>query len=141
MKYFKAIFIFVVFISVSCVKKVENIDNIDTNIFDEEYAGDQWFEVIDAYEFYNSEGQLKVKFEVEIPKENLPNLRPTKIDLAIKLNSGSYEYIECFQNVFGDFEFEKDYSKVSTGSYCLDIGLFDEEEDRILNNFTECVNI
>ena len=125
----------------SCVKDVPGVEETNTNIFDPDYAGEQWFEVIDTYKFFNSVGQQRVKFEVKIPEDNFPGLRPTAVTVACRLAGQDFETFPIYLNLFGEYEFERNYVPNVDDVYCIEIGLINDADSSIINTFTECVTL
>lgn len=125
----------------SCVKDVPGVDETTSNIFDVDYDGEQWFEVVDAYKFFNNVGQQRVKFEVIIPDENFPGLRPTAVNVACRLVGEDYEFFPIYQNLYGEYEFERNFVPNADDVYCIDIGLISDIDSTVINNFTECVSL
>jgi hypothetical protein len=125
-------------VNVSCLKKIEQVETANTSLFDEEYAGDQWFVYEDVYIFTNSNNDQIVKIDYVIPSAYAPDLRPTvikveglvnsypaQLDSAVINNSGAYE---------GSFEFVPD----GASEYCLSLGIYINQEKKSINHFSEC---
>lgn len=141
----KLLIVFAGLLLVSCVKKIEKADQLNDNIFDREYTGKQWFELVDVYKYFNELGQQLVAVEAIIPPEKFPDLRPTKITIGASLNGMPAEEVACFQNFNGEFEFFKSYTPNISNNYCISLGLVvvstDGEGTEIINSFEECVQL
>ena len=83
------LYIAVLFVSVSCLKKVEQVETANTNIFYPDYAGGQWFVFDDVSIYTNQNNDQRLKFEFTIPESYAPDLQPTEIDLGVKINDGA----------------------------------------------------
>ncbi len=123
----------------SCLKKVEGIDELNTNVYDPDYAGEQWFEIVNIFQFTNSLGQIRVRVTFQIPESNTPDLKPSTIDLGVRRGSGAWINDEF--NLIGDgvYEGEIDFEKTDSDVYCLSLGIYVEEDNEIINDFMECV--
>ena len=70
----------------SCLKKIDAADNLTTNIFDKEYTGDCWFDVVDCYSFQNQVGQTRIRVEAVLYESKMPGLKPSAINIKCKVN-------------------------------------------------------
>lgn len=135
------------FLVTGCFKKIEEANELDFNMFDREYAGEQWFIVKDQAEFVNGLGQQRVRATIEIPLENLPELRSSTLDLTYSWN---YETEEdwIFPMTNTNLNTDGGYTRIVTTArndenfYCLSAGVYLEDEDSlVINPFTECFSI
>lgn len=137
----KLMIIAMAFVSVSCLKKVEEVETANTNIFDPEYVGGQWWVFDDVYVYTNSNNDQKVRFDYSIPSANAPDLKPTQIDLMVSINNGTpfQDIAEITQN--GRYEGSCEINPSSSTNYCLEIGVYVEEEELTINSFMECKDL
>ncbi|NOQ75295.1 MAG: hypothetical protein GQ574_25010 [Crocinitomix sp.] len=123
----------------SCLKKVEGIDEINTNIFDREYAGDVWYVIKDIEQVTNDLGQIKARLYTWIPKANLPGLVPSNIKIFVSGDGLPEGVIDYPLTPGGDFERAIDLPYVSPGEYCITLGIYLEDEDETINLFETCI--
>lgn len=133
-------FISVVLLFSSCLKKIDGVDQLNTNIYDKEYAGDSWF-IIDDMVGFLVDGQLRYKMKILIPKENLPNLKPTFIDVNCQVNSQDFGVNQAVLKTTGDYKLDLVVVPDGGTEYCITMGIYVQEEDVTINSFTECTNI
>ncbi|MFT5821769.1 MAG: hypothetical protein ACI8ZM_003023 [Crocinitomix sp.] len=122
----------------SCLKKVEGIDEINSNIFDREYTGDVWYIVQDIEQVTNDLGQIKSRFRIWIPKANLPGLVPSNIKIHTSGDGLDVTVIDFPLTPGGDFERSIDLPYTGTGEYCITLGIYNEEENAAINLFETC---
>lgn len=137
----KFFFILIGLSFVSCLKKIDEVDSANTNIFDPNYAGEQWWVFEDVYTYTNAFNDQFIRFEIVIPEEKAPTLKPTKIDLAISVNGTAAQYTVANIKSNGDFEGHLDITPTGETNFCLEIGVYVEDEDLTINSFTECKNL
>ena len=126
------------FLVSSCLKKIDGVDQLDTNIFDKEYAGPCWFEIDDAYLYYNDFGMQKMMVEAIIPEENVPGLKPSLIFITCRVNNQPEVLFNSTVNTTGDYSFFYNAAVESSNEYCLEAGIYLQEEDSTINRFTLC---
>ena len=131
---------FLVFLTTSCLKKLKEVDELNTNIFDKEYAGDTWF-VIDDMSTILIDGQTRYKMEVRVQKSFLPGLKPSSIFLDCQVNSQEYDIVEANLNSDGEFDFFLIVIPDGTDTYCLAMGLYVNSEEITINSFTSCYTL
>jgi hypothetical protein len=136
MKY--TILILVALLATSCLKKIEGVNDLDTNIFDKEYAGPCWFYVDDTYTYFNMFGMPRVMVEAVLPEENVPGLKPSMIFITCQVNNQQEILFNSTVNNKGDYTFYFDAAPESSNSYCLEAGIYLQEEDTTINRFTIC---
>lgn len=124
----------------SCLKKIEEVDTANTNIFDPEYAGDQWwiYDDVSMFTNQNNDTYIKIEFSAE---DHLPDLKPTSIDVSVIINEEPPIYTTMDISPSGDLEGIVTISPMSTTNYCIEIGVYIEEEDRTINSFSECKSL
>lgn len=141
----RAKFLFFVVISFflsSCLKKIEEVNHLNTNIFDKEYQGDSWFFIDDIYTYYNNFGQQFVRVEAVLPEQNMPELKPNLIFISCSVNDGTKVIFNAHLDSDGSYPFYYDLPPLAPGSeYCLEAGLYLEEEDTIINTFVSCTQL
>ena len=122
----------------SCLKKIDAVETANDNIFDPEYAGEQWWVYEDVILFTNSNNDQKIKIKLSVPQENVPDLNPPQISYKAILNE-SEELIGDFSiQQSGDYEEEIIINPLPTTNYCLDLGVYVEEDSITINKFYEC---
>ncbi|MBD3638221.1 MAG: hypothetical protein HUJ25_12785 [Crocinitomicaceae bacterium] len=125
----------------SCLKKIDEVETANTNIFDPEYAGDQWWVYDDVYIYTNSNNDQKVRFLYSIPENKAPDLKPTHIDVSISVNGATPVFTQADITKDGNFEGELEINPSGVTNYCLEIGVYVVEEDLTINSFTECKSL
>jgi hypothetical protein len=125
----------------SCLKKVEGADELNTNIFDREYAGDIWFVITDAYSFINDSGLPRVRVEAMIPASNMPTLTPTIVQLQIDVNGQDSILFNAGIDEDGNYAFYYDAVPATPGNYCLTAGIYVQEDGTVINSFTACTSL
>ena len=122
----------------SCLKKISQVDEANTSLFDEEYSGEQWFIFEDVYTFTNSNNDFKVRLEYVIPAEFAPDLKPTGIKVEALVNGYPAKLDSAVINNSGGYEGSLEYSPDGSSQYCLNLGIYINEENRSINNFSDC---
>ncbi len=125
----------------SCLKKVDGVDEIDTNIFDREYAGDIWYVIKDVEQVTNELGQIKARLNIWIPKENLPGLVPSNIKIHTQGDGLDVTVLDFPLTPGGDYERFIDLPYTGPGNYCITLGVYIEEDNAAINLFDECVTL
>ena len=128
-------------VAVSCLKKTEGIEEMNTNIFDKEYQGDKWFLIEEAHSFFNQTGLPRVRVEAYIPSGNMPELKPYSVQLQCSVNEQSVQLVDAIIDNDGNYLFHYDAVPEPSGEYCLSAGIYVEEEDTAINTFVECVDL
>ena len=125
----------------SCLKKIEAVEEANDNMFDQDYAGEQWWFYDNVTLFTDSNNDQKVKIELSVPQENAPDLNPPQIRYKAILNE-SVELIGNFSiEQSGDYREEIIINPLSTPNYCVDLGVYVPEDSLTINNFTECKSL
>lgn len=122
----------------SCLKKIEGTDQLTTNIFDIEYSGTVWFEIDDIYTYYTEFGQLKVRVDAILPNENMPELKPYLIYINCRVNDEPEIIFYAYKNTLGDYPFYFDLDPQTPNNYCLEAGIYLQDQDTTINRFTLC---
>lgn len=139
---FNYILLLIAFIFVGCFKKFEEVDTLNTNIFDRDYIGEKWFVIEETLLYTNEIGQNKARAKVVIPEEYVPELKPSNISLELKGKSIDTKLIDFPQAINGDYEGFIDLPYVGVDSiYCFELGIYVVEENSAINSFEECYSI
>lgn len=138
----KFVLISAVFLFSSCLKKIEEADRLDTNIFDRGYKGGAWYNIVDYYQYSNPLGQIRVKMAFDIPSANLPNLKSSFINLAFRFDeSEDWQNTTLELNNKGGYNGSFDLVINEDDVYCLTLGIYLPDEDEVINYFEECVEL
>ncbi|MCG8576182.1 MAG: hypothetical protein MI810_14930 [Flavobacteriales bacterium] len=127
------------FVLSSCFKKIEGIDELNTNIYDREYAGDQWFQIEEATEFINEVGQTKVRIDILVPEESTPGLKPSFFYYSVDVNNEDLGVQSASKKEEGHYEIELIVDTDPSSNYCVMLGVWIEEDEEAINHFSECV--
>ncbi len=125
----------------SCLKKVEGVDDLTTNIYDTAYSGASWFYIEEAYSFFNTLGQPRVMVLCIVPSNATPGLKPTSFYTTAQVNAEDLGLIYAPKENDGSYEFYLDVSDDGTDSYCVTMAVYNAEDSTSINGFTECVNL
>lgn len=133
----------VTFMVVSCMKKVEGIEEYQTNIFDVNYEGEQWFVYEDVYMYTNSFNDQLVGVKFSVPKENLSDLRPSHLLLRYQVNNQSEKDMSVELDNQGDYSATIGLFPSGTQEYCLTLSvlIIENEDSTAINSFTECKSL
>ena len=125
----------------SCLKEIDAMNHLNTNIFDPDYAGDKWYSIDEAYKYTNSFNNELVFIKYSIPESAVPLLQPIGFPLTADCNN----YPTVIDSVTIQYEghYEGDLLFPADGSteYCIDLGIYIREEDTTINRFSECVSL
>lgn len=135
------LFILPLFLFTSCLKKIEEADQLNTNIFDRDYEGYIWFEIDEIYQYINTDGLTKIRVDGLIPRNRLPGLKPTFVTVSCDVNGQDFGIINAAQNIHGDYEVNLDATPDGSSSYCLTMGIYLEEDESVINSFTACADL
>lgn len=124
----------------SCLKKIEEVESANTNIFDPEYAGEQWWEYDDVSLITNQNNDTYVSIEFSA-EEHLPELKPTLMDVRVVVNDGTPIYTSMILSPSGDLEGVVNILPTGETNFCVEVGVYVQEEDRTINTFTECKSL
>ncbi len=126
-----------------CLKKIEEADELTTNIFDREYTGDQWYNVNEVSLFTNDLGQNKARFDVVIPNENLPELKPSNVQVWVSGYGGDstavLDFVLTGSSLYKS-TIDLPYAG-ATADYCVTLGIYLEDENDVINKFSGCYNL
>lgn len=136
-----AYILFMVFVASSCLKKIEGADNLNTNIYDVGYEGGQWFEIVDYYAYQNSDGLDLVGVKAYVAPETTPDLKPSHLHVMYSLKGSDTTHVYSPIKEDKSFEFWFSTTPDLSGSYCLTMGVFMEEDSTGINYFTECFSL
>lgn len=125
----------------SCLKKIDEMDNLNTNIFDPEYAGDKWYSIDDAYLYTNSFNDQYVRIEYSIPESAVPTIQPTGISIMSQCNNYPAEPDSAILSYKGHYEGVLQYLPDGSTEYCIDLGIYIWDKDTTINRFSECVSL
>ncbi|MDA7804030.1 hypothetical protein N8987_05580 [Crocinitomix sp.] len=124
-----------------CFKKFEEVNDLNTNIFDREYTGEQWFEIADAYFYLNFAGVSKARAEIIIPEENVPGLQPSNIAIYATADEMDPLIIDFPRLVNGDYGAIIDLPYDGLISYCLSLSIYITETQDPINTFEDCFSL
>lgn len=124
-----------------CLKKIEEADNLNTNIFDRDYAGDQWYVIDDYYQFTNELGQIKTRVEVIVPSENTPDLKSSSLKVEASGSGYTKNILNFNIQTGGDYEGIIDLPYNGLVTYCIELGIYIEEEEEAINSFEDCFQL
>lgn len=124
-----------------CLKKIEEVDQQTTNIFDREYTGEQWFVIDEFFQYTNELGQIRVRVELVVPDENTPVLKASDFDSQIQAD-GFDEAVVIFNlRTDGSYGVGIDLVYGGVGEYCVTVGIYLEDEETVINSFTDCFTL
>ena len=135
------LFILITVSFVSCLKKIEEVDTANTNIYDPNYAGGQWWIYEDVFLWTDQINNQWIRFELSVPETYVPTIKPTFIDLGVTVNSGTEYFPKASISPSGDYEAVLDISYTVATDFCLDVGVYVEEQDTTINVFTDCKSL
>ena len=124
----------------SCLKKIEEVSTANTNIFDPEYAGDQWWNYDDVSMFTNQNNDTYIKIEFSA-EDHLPELKPTSIDVQVIINDAEPLYTSMVISPSGDLEGVVNISPTGATNFCVEIGVYIEDEQKTINSFKDCKSL
>ncbi|MEX1003088.1 MAG: hypothetical protein WDZ35_13300 [Crocinitomicaceae bacterium] len=125
----------------SCLKKIEEVDNANTNIYDPDYVGEQWWVYENVNVFTDGNNNQKVALEYSVSEEKAPGLNSPKINLAVLVNSETDTiYASADINTSGDYSGSVIINYNGAANYCMEIGVF-TQEGLTINSFEECKSL
>ena len=122
----------------SCLKKIDGVDELNTNIFDKEYQGDCWFYIKSTTTFINQFGQTRVRVIGILPDANMPALKPSSIKIRYQVNEQSEILAAVPIDNKSNYTFIYDAVPETVNSYCLKAGIYLESEDSTINTCVIC---
>lgn len=129
---------FMVLLLSACFKKYDEIDTLNMNMFDREYAGDAWFNVDSVYYFVTPSGSSQARFEISIRKDRLPSLRPSSIAVEFSTAGVDPFIIEFPLTGGGAYERIIDLPFTGSGEYCITLGVYVSSDSSVINRFEGC---
>lgn len=132
--------ILISFTLVACLKDIPEVDALNSNLFDRDYDGEQWFEIESVNSFVNSDGQFRIKLETYIRKERFGNLKPSRIEVHAEGDGLELTVVEFILQPNGDYRKDLELKYIEgLSTYCVTLGIFIEEENKAINLFSDCV--
>lgn len=126
----------------SCLKKLEEVDQLNDNIFDREYEGKQWFVLESAEQVTNDLGQIRTRVLVLIPDEFVPDLEPSVIRVVVNANSYDDYVLGIPKDPLLGYAQTIDLPyEGAAEDYCLNIAIYDAENEDAFNAFDDCITI
>ncbi len=130
--------ILTVFLLSACFKKFDQIETLNTNMFDREYQGDAWFQLDSAFYFVTPLGTSQTRFEISIIQDRLPGLKPSNIKVEFSSGGSDPLILDFPLSSGGVYEKVIDVPYVGTGEYCVEMGVFVPSDSTIINKFSAC---
>lgn len=125
----------------SCFKKYEEASDLTTNMFDREYSGECWYEIESIAYYVNDLGQSKARLGLLIPKENLPQLRPSIVTVELSSAGITPTLIDLPSTASGNYKKFVELPYVGVGEYCITMGIFVGTDSTIINSFPRCAQL
>lgn len=125
----------------SCIKKIQEVDDASTNIFDPEYTGEQWFIYEEVSMYTNSNNDTKIRIDIKVPEENVPTLNPVGFSIWSKLNNSAERIDSLTIDNAGDYTTSLIYDPDGSTDYCIDLGIYNYNPDTVFNIFSECKSL
>lgn len=125
----------------SCLKKIDAVETANTNIYDPEYAGDQWFIYDDVFTYTNSNNDQKIRIEFIIPESYAPQIQPTVIEVSVIVNGAAPVIVQAPIASSGNYEGAIELFPTGQTNFCIELGVYVEEEQLTLNSFSECKSL
>ena len=129
------------FLFSACFKQFDEIDNLNTNMFDRDYQGDAWFDLDTAYYFVTPLGISRVLYEVSILQDRLPSLKPSNIAVEFSTTAAEPKIIDFPLSSGGIYVKKIDVPYTGSGAYCFQLGVLVPTDSTIINRFEECVSL
>jgi hypothetical protein len=129
------------FLLSSCLKKMVQVETANTNIYDTEYAGEQWFLLNDVFLYTNSANTQYVRIEYSIPRSYAPDLSPTGIKVEGFCNQYPSQLDSAVISSSGSYKGRFDYLPDGSTEFCIDIGVYINELDSSINKFSSCIDL
>jgi len=125
----------------SCLKKIDEVENASTNIFDPNYTGGQWWVYEDVSLVTNSNNDTKIKIDILVPEENVPTLNPVGFSVWSQLNEYEGRVDSLSVDYSGDYSGALIYDPDGSTDFCLQLGIYNYDPDTIVNVFSECKSL
>lgn len=124
----------------SCLKKIEEAESLNSNIFDPEYAGEQWYTIEDISTI-TINNDLKVRIEYSISESVVPTVQPTGFSITANCNNYPTEIDSAVLNYKGNYDGVLEYAPDGSSEYCLDLGIYLWKQDSTINRFSDCISL
>jgi hypothetical protein len=125
----------------SCLKKIEEVETANTNIFDPDYGGEKWWVYDDVFVWTNSNNDQFIRFEFSVLESFAPDLKPISIALGVSVNGSVPIVSSVSKTTSGDYKGTLDINPIAATNFCLDIGVYVEEEQITINSFSDCMSL
>ncbi|MGB1102189.1 MAG: hypothetical protein ACPG21_01030 [Crocinitomicaceae bacterium] len=127
---------------ISCLKKIDEADQLDYNIYDREYAGDQWYVIESAEQVTNELGQIKARLLVVILESKVPELQPSAIRVVVNATDFDNQVVDFLKDpLLGYAKYLDLPYEDPPYDYCLNLAIYDEDNDEGINAFDDCASI
>ncbi len=73
-----------------------------------------------------------------LPEENAPGLQSYLIYITCRVNNQQEVLFNSYLNTSGDYTFFYDAAPETSNEYCLEAGIYLQDEDTTINRFTLC---
>ena len=129
------------FLFTSCLKKNDEINRLNTNIFDKDYSQGVWFNVLKSVKYINDFGSPIVRFEYEIPENKTPSLKGSFINVASKKANGDWVFEKLSIGTDGSYDGIIEFPAVVSNNYCFFLGIHNTDDDSVINSFEYCEEV
>jgi len=131
-----------ILVSTACLKKIDEADQLDYNIYDREYTGDQWYVIDNAEQVTNELGQIRARLLVIIPDENVPGLEPSAIRVVVNAVGFNDTVVDFLKDPLLGYARSIDLPyEYGPFNYCINLAIYDDSNDDGINAFDDCVTI
>lgn len=116
-----------------CFKKSDMIPELNTNFYDEDYAGGIWFEFDEYYAVYpNDTVPPFLRFKFRVKPENQSPSNEIKAGIEVVYNGNEFICSEAY--IYFDT-----YNLTQGAQHCCSAGVIDPETGVKINEFETCV--
>ncbi len=129
------------FLFSACFKQFDEVDNLNTNMFDRDYKEDSWFDLDTAYYFVTPLGTSRVLFDISIRQDRLPSLKPSNIAVEFSTIATEPEIIDFPLSSGGIYRKKIDVPYTGSGEYCFQLGVLVPTDSTIINRFEGCASL
>lgn len=126
---------------ISCLKKIDEADSLNSNIFDPEYAGEKWYSIQEISSYTNSNNDLRVRIDYAISESTVPTIKPTGLSIMADCNQYPTVLDSAVRTYQGYYKGSLEYLPDGSGQYCINLGIYLWAEDTTINRFTECISL
>ena len=130
----------VVLLMSSCFKKLDGADTLNDNIYDRDYTGDAWFEVVSAAEFLDIFGNPKVLIDITIPADATPEFKATNFYYEATINTTDLGVNYVPREEEGHYDISITMDPDPSETYDITLGVWIEDYQESINPFTETVS-